>query len=155
MDDIKIGSNRSFGIVFFVVFLIIAFYPLINDENIINLPIEKFKGGINRLINFVEKRKRRRVLQEERPVSFFVGFESSKIYVLLRHENFGSTRPPFNFQRAYGQRAISTLSFVRIPRPYEIIALNYFDTETSSILSWGALNTTARRRGHHQSYKYS
>ena len=26
----------------------------INDENIINLPIEKFKGGINRLINFVE-----------------------------------------------------------------------------------------------------
>ena len=31
MDDIKIGSNRSFGIVFFVVFLIIATYPLIND----------------------------------------------------------------------------------------------------------------------------
>ena len=28
MDDIKIGSNRSFGIVFFVVFLIIAIYPL-------------------------------------------------------------------------------------------------------------------------------
>ena len=28
MDDIKIGSNRSFGIVFFVVFLIIALYPL-------------------------------------------------------------------------------------------------------------------------------
>ena len=31
MDDIKIGSNRSFGIVFFVVFLIIATYPLIKD----------------------------------------------------------------------------------------------------------------------------
>ena len=30
MDDIKIGSNRSFGIVFFVVFLIIAIYPLVN-----------------------------------------------------------------------------------------------------------------------------
>ena len=30
MDEIKIGSNRSFGIVFFVVFLIIAIYPLIN-----------------------------------------------------------------------------------------------------------------------------
>ena len=29
MDDIKISSNRSFGIVFFVVFLLIAFYPLI------------------------------------------------------------------------------------------------------------------------------
>ena len=31
MDDIKIGTNRSFGIVFFVVFLIIAIYPLINS----------------------------------------------------------------------------------------------------------------------------
>ncbi len=28
MDEIKISSNRSFGIVFFVVFLIIALYPL-------------------------------------------------------------------------------------------------------------------------------
>ena len=28
MDDVKISSNRSFGIVFFVVFLIIAIYPL-------------------------------------------------------------------------------------------------------------------------------
>ena len=27
MDDIKVGSNRSFGIVFFVVFLLIALYP--------------------------------------------------------------------------------------------------------------------------------
>ena len=34
MDDIKISSNRSFGIVFFVVFFLIAFYPLINGENI-------------------------------------------------------------------------------------------------------------------------
>ena len=34
MDDIKIGSNRSFGIVFFVVFLLIALYPLLNEENI-------------------------------------------------------------------------------------------------------------------------
>ena len=30
MDDIKIGSNRSFGIVFFVVFLFVATYPIIN-----------------------------------------------------------------------------------------------------------------------------
>ena len=30
MDNIKIGSNRSFGIVFFIVFLLIAIYPLIN-----------------------------------------------------------------------------------------------------------------------------
>ena len=28
MDDIKISSNRSFGVVFFVVFLLIAIYPL-------------------------------------------------------------------------------------------------------------------------------
>ena len=34
MDNIKIGSNRSFGIVFFVVFLLISLYPLLNDENI-------------------------------------------------------------------------------------------------------------------------
>tara|TARA_B100001057_G_C22497407_1_gene812623 strand:- start:252 stop:635 length:384 start_codon:yes stop_codon:yes gene_type:complete len=34
MDDIKISSNRSFGIVFCVVFLIISFYPIINDEHI-------------------------------------------------------------------------------------------------------------------------
>ena len=32
MDDIKISSNRSFGIVFFVVFLIIALYPLTYRE---------------------------------------------------------------------------------------------------------------------------
>ena len=31
MDEIKIGSNRSFGIVFFIVFLLIATYPLINN----------------------------------------------------------------------------------------------------------------------------
>ena len=34
MDEIKISSNRSFGAVFFVVFLIIALYPLINDGNL-------------------------------------------------------------------------------------------------------------------------
>jgi hypothetical protein len=33
-NDIKIGSNRSFGIVFFIVFLIISIYPLSNSENI-------------------------------------------------------------------------------------------------------------------------
>ena len=30
-NDVKIGSNRSFGIVFFVVFFLISFYPLFND----------------------------------------------------------------------------------------------------------------------------
>ena len=34
MDEIKIGSNRSFGIVFFVVFLLISIYPIINDQDI-------------------------------------------------------------------------------------------------------------------------
>jgi hypothetical protein len=31
MDNVKIGSNRSFGIVFFIVFLLISIYPLINQ----------------------------------------------------------------------------------------------------------------------------
>ena len=34
MDDIKVSSNRSFGIVFFVVFLLIALYPLFIDGNL-------------------------------------------------------------------------------------------------------------------------
>ena len=34
MADVKIGSNRSFGIVFFIVFLLISIYPLINNESI-------------------------------------------------------------------------------------------------------------------------
>ena len=34
MDEVKISSNRSFGLVFFVVFLLIGFYPLINQGDI-------------------------------------------------------------------------------------------------------------------------
>ena len=34
MDNVKISSNRSFGIVFFIVFLIIALYPLTYSEEI-------------------------------------------------------------------------------------------------------------------------
>ena len=34
MDEIKVGSNKSFGIVFFFVFLLISLYPLIINENI-------------------------------------------------------------------------------------------------------------------------
>ena len=34
MSKIKVGSNKSFGIVFFVFFLIIGLYPLINEENV-------------------------------------------------------------------------------------------------------------------------
>tara|TARA_B100000029_G_C16948026_1_gene731450 strand:+ start:150 stop:533 length:384 start_codon:yes stop_codon:yes gene_type:complete len=34
MDDIKIGSNRSFGFVFSLVFLLIAIYPILNNEDI-------------------------------------------------------------------------------------------------------------------------
>ena len=33
-NNIKIGSNRSFGIVFSVVFILIGFYPLLNDGNL-------------------------------------------------------------------------------------------------------------------------
>ena len=34
MNDIKIGSNRSFGLVFFVVFFIISIYPILNNGDI-------------------------------------------------------------------------------------------------------------------------
>ena len=34
MNEIKTSSNRSFGIVFFIVFLFISLHPLINEENI-------------------------------------------------------------------------------------------------------------------------
>ena len=33
-NDIKIGSNRSFGIVFFIVFLLIAIYPLLSGGSV-------------------------------------------------------------------------------------------------------------------------
>ena len=32
--EIKISSNKSFGLVFFVIFIIIALWPLLNDGNI-------------------------------------------------------------------------------------------------------------------------
>ena len=34
MDDVKISSNKSFGIVFFLVFLFISLFPLLNHGNI-------------------------------------------------------------------------------------------------------------------------
>ena len=34
MKDIKISTNKSFGVVFFVVFFLISVYPLLNAENI-------------------------------------------------------------------------------------------------------------------------
>jgi large-conductance mechanosensitive channel len=33
-EQVKISSNRSFGIVFFIVFLIIALYPKINNQDL-------------------------------------------------------------------------------------------------------------------------
>ena len=61
MDDVKIGSNRSFGIVFFIVFLVIATYPLINNGElrlwslIISL-IFFFLGSVNsKILNPLNK----------------------------------------------------------------------------------------------------
>ena len=39
MDEIKIGSNRSFGIVFFVVFLLIGSYPFLKGGDFKIIPI--------------------------------------------------------------------------------------------------------------------
>ena len=39
MDDIKIGSNRSFGIVFFLVFLLIGSYPLFKGGDLKIIPL--------------------------------------------------------------------------------------------------------------------
>ncbi len=33
-EKIKIPSNKNFGLVFFIFFLIISFYPLLNNENL-------------------------------------------------------------------------------------------------------------------------
>ena len=33
-DNIKIGSNKSFGIIFFLFFLIVGIFPLFNNEDI-------------------------------------------------------------------------------------------------------------------------
>ena len=33
--DIKIGSNRSFGLVFFLVFFLVSISPVVNDEKLI------------------------------------------------------------------------------------------------------------------------
>ena len=33
-NNIKIGSNRSFGIVFSIVFLLVSIYPLLNDGSV-------------------------------------------------------------------------------------------------------------------------
>ena len=34
MDDIKISSNRNFGIVFFIVFLLVAVYPILKGNDL-------------------------------------------------------------------------------------------------------------------------
>ena len=61
-NEIKIGSNKSFGIVFFVVFLLIALYPLtINQEirlwsliiSIIFLILGLFNSKILRPLNIL------------------------------------------------------------------------------------------------------
>jgi hypothetical protein len=33
-NKIKIGSNKSFGLVFFIFFLIVSFYPLLNGQDV-------------------------------------------------------------------------------------------------------------------------
>ena len=44
-DKIKISSNKSFGIVFFIVFLIFSIYPIINDNTTIDTTINELVKG--------------------------------------------------------------------------------------------------------------
>ena len=39
MNNLKLPSNRSFGIVFFVFFFILALWPLLNNGQILKLPL--------------------------------------------------------------------------------------------------------------------
>lgn len=39
MNNLKLPSNRSFGIVFFVFFFILASWPLLNNDQILKLPL--------------------------------------------------------------------------------------------------------------------
>lgn len=39
MKNLKLPSNRSFGIVFFVFFLILALWPLLNNSEILKIPL--------------------------------------------------------------------------------------------------------------------
>ena len=34
MDEVKLSSNRNFGVVFFIVFILISLYPLLNGQEI-------------------------------------------------------------------------------------------------------------------------
>ena len=42
-NKIKIGSNRSFGIVFFVVFLIISIWPLLDEKEFVTINNVKYE----------------------------------------------------------------------------------------------------------------
>ena len=49
----KISSNRSFGVVFFVVLLLIALYPLINDGEVITYSTDGTPiGGLDTSIRY-------------------------------------------------------------------------------------------------------
>ena len=54
MDDIKVDSNRSFGILFFLIFLAISTYPLLNDDKLKLLPL--FVGLIFLLLGVFNSR---------------------------------------------------------------------------------------------------
>ena len=62
MNDIKVGSVKSFGIVFFLFFVIIALYPILNNHSIriwslivgfIFLFLGIFKSPILKPLNFI------------------------------------------------------------------------------------------------------
>ena len=50
-QTVKLGSNKSFGIVFFIVFLLIAIWPLLSSNEILSNPIDF--NSLNKFINSV------------------------------------------------------------------------------------------------------
>ena len=73
MHDIRIGSNRSFGVVFFIVFFLIGIYPIINNEGI------RFWSIIVSLIFFILGIKKSRILTPFNIIWFKFGIFLGKI----------------------------------------------------------------------------
>ena len=74
MDELQISSNKSFGIVFFIVFLLIAFYPLVNGEYI------RIWSLITSLVFLILALKNSKILSPLNKIWFKFGIFLGKIF---------------------------------------------------------------------------